>query len=173
MKRFMGFALVAALPLMLGGCFELRQDTTLNPDGSGKVVVETIMPDMSSMMTFGDQPAAKPDPDVQLKKFAKDFIDGSKGVDAWSDVSFSMAEDGRMKFKGTAYFKDITALKVGSGNGGPGGPASGGGLTWTKSDKGGMILALETEDMAAPKPPAPQPNAMTDDEIAKIGRAHV
>jgi hypothetical protein len=165
MKRIMGFGLLAVLPLVLGGCFELKQDATLNPDGSGKMVVEMVMPDMSAMM-MGDKPAIKPDPEVAIKTFAKGILDNSRGVETWTDVSFAMADDGRMKFKGTAFFKDISKLSIAAGKG-----DSSGVVTWTKSDKGGMVLTMVMDGPGDPKPPAAQPPAMTDEEINKAVQA--
>jgi hypothetical protein len=39
-------------------------------------------------------------------------IKGSKGVDAWRDVSFKRLDDGRLWFQGTAYFKNLEELEI-------------------------------------------------------------
>src|SRR6185437_3899212 len=36
----------------------------------------------------------------------------SKGVDAWSGVSYDRTKEGRVSFKGTAYFPDISKLDL-------------------------------------------------------------
>jgi len=162
MRTLLSLAAILAASAMLAGCFELKQDASLNPDGSGKAVVELTMPDMGAMgMSMGmDDKAPPPDPEVTLKQFAKQTLDDSKGVEAWSDVSFARTEDGRMKFKGTAYFKDFATMHVGQGQGGDG--------VFRKDDKGGMVLEMTmSEDEAkAPEPPAktPPPSA---EELAK------
>jgi len=157
-------AAILAASVLLAGCFEVKQDTSLNPDGSGKAVVELTMPDMGAMaagmtgMPGAVEKASPPDPEMALKKFAKQTLDDSKGVEAWSDVSLARTEDGRMKFKGTAYFKDLTKLQIAN---------SKNDITWTKDEKGGMILkAAPPQDR--PKPPAAKPEKpMTDEEIAQ------
>ena len=94
---------LAALAL-LAGCFETKQEFTLNPDGSGKVVHESTFQNVSFSLKTET-------PEQQLKKAAAEVIQKSKGVDAWRDVSFKLLDDGRIYFKGTAYFKDLAALE--------------------------------------------------------------
>jgi hypothetical protein len=165
MKGIVSLVLLAALPLVLGGCVELKQDATVNPDGSGKMVIEIAMPAMPPMgMNIGGADAPKPDPDMLLKSFGKKTMDEAKGVETWSDVSLGMTDDGRMKFKGTAYFKDVAKLQVGKSEG----PSSGGGVTWVKDPKGGMTLSMSMEpDKDQPKPPAAKPAEMTEEQLTK------
>jgi len=89
---------------LLAGCFETKQEFTLNPDGSGKVVHESTFQNVS--FTPKDET-----PDQQLKKAAAEVIKKAKGVDAWRDVSFKLLDDGRIQFKGTAYFKNLADLE--------------------------------------------------------------
>jgi hypothetical protein len=162
MKGIVSLALLGTLALVMVGCIELRQDTTVNPDGSGKAVIEMAMPAMPPM-GMGEPDAPKPGPDAVLKDFGKKTMDDAQGVETWSDVTLGMADDGRMKFKGTAYFKDVTKLHVGQSES-PGG----GGLTWAKDPKGGMILSMAMDpDKEKPKGPAAKAPAMTDEELAK------
>jgi hypothetical protein len=95
---------LAALAL-LAGCFETRQEFILNPDGSGKVVHESKFQTM-------DLSGGKPGSDKQLKAAVAEIISKAKGVDAWRDVSFSFLDDGRIAFKGTAYFRNLSALDL-------------------------------------------------------------
>jgi hypothetical protein len=89
---------------LLAGCFETKQEFTLNPDGSGKVIHESTFQNV----TF----AAKSEtPEQQMRKAVADVINHAKGVDAWRDVTFKLLEDGRIQFKGTAYFKSLAALE--------------------------------------------------------------
>jgi hypothetical protein len=87
------------------GCFESKEDYVLNPDGSGKVTIvgtfETIMPGMS---------ASTNPKDTMME--VKELLEKSKGVDAWSGVTYDRTKEGRVSFKGTAYFPDISKLDL-------------------------------------------------------------
>jgi hypothetical protein len=95
---------LAALAL-LAGCFETRQEFTLNPDGSGKVLHE------SKFQTV-DLSGGKPGSEKQLKAAVAEIIGKARGVDAWRDVSYSLLDDGRIAFKGTAYFRSLSTLDI-------------------------------------------------------------
>ncbi|MCI0442511.1 hypothetical protein L0152_04740 [bacterium] len=87
------------------GCFESKEDYVLNPDGSGKVTIvgsfETTMPGMP--------PVTDPKEGI---RHVKELLEKSKGVDAWSGVSYDRTKEGRVSFKGTAYFPDISKLDL-------------------------------------------------------------
>lgn len=164
MRIKLGVVAVLLLSALVVGCFEIKQDATINPDGSGKAVVEVTMPDMPNMdmgSSTGTDAAAKkaPDQELLLKQFVKETMESAKGVEAWTDVSFSRADDGRMKFKGTAFFKDFAKMHVGQGEGA-------GGITWAKDEKG-MVLTMDPNDKKGAAPAAAAPPAMTDEEVAK------
>lgn len=74
----------------------LQHDTTLNPDGSGKVAV----------LWSGDPPS----PDTQSGDFLASEIMNGKGIDAWRDLSCTI-ENGALKFQATAYFKNAAKLR--------------------------------------------------------------
>jgi hypothetical protein len=99
------FFLVVLVLLSAIGCFESKEDYVLNPDGSGKVTIvgsfETGMPGMP----------ASTDPKETIKQ-VKELLEKSKGVDAWSGVSYDRTKEGRVSFKGTAYFPDISKLDL-------------------------------------------------------------
>lgn len=98
-------ACLAALAL-LAGCFETKQEFTLNPDGSGKVVHESKFQTMD--ITSGGQKGS----DKQLKAAVGEIIKQTKGVEAWRDVSYELLDDGRIGFKGTAYFRNLSDLNI-------------------------------------------------------------
>jgi hypothetical protein len=151
-------ALVAAA--VLAGCIEVREDFTLNPDGSGKVAVDFLMQEAPA----GAGQADKPDPAVLAKQTVRHILDTSPGVDAWADVSYSRAEDGRLHFKGTAYFKDFSPprLKI----------ADLLGVTCTREEKGGMTLLVDRPAEAAKTPAAHAPAAkLTKEEIDRRVKA--
>jgi hypothetical protein len=154
MRKVWLIGVALAVAAVVAGCIETKQDCTLNPDGSGKAVIEVAVADMSMMMAPPDPSA--PDPELALKQFAKGVLDKGEGVETWSDVSFGRTEDGRMRFKGTAYFKDFSQMKTQSG--------AAESVTFAKDDKGGMVLAMHRKGEAPPEagaPPAAPPVPLT------------
>lgn len=109
MRRLVTLALCALGLGSIAGCLELSQSYTLNPDGSGKVVIDSITP--AGGGGFGGAPAPA-DPKETVKKALNEQIGKAKGVDAWSDVSCELEKDGRVHFKGTAYFPDVNKLAI-------------------------------------------------------------
>jgi hypothetical protein len=99
--------LALALPAFsLGGCFERRQDAVLNPDGSGKVLIQTDV----AVPAAGAPGREKPTALSFGRQYAADLINSTKGVDAWSDVAITENADGRAHVAIVAYFSDINAL---------------------------------------------------------------
>jgi len=139
--------------IILAGCLESRQDFVLNPDGSGKVAVDLLVMEMMPMM--GE--AAQGDPELPVKRMAREILDRSVMIDTWTDVAFDRAEDGRIHFKGTAYFKDFAKMRLSR--------SRLTGVSFAKDDQGGMVLLLDT---AEKKPAAaPPPTKLSEDEIAQ------
>ena len=132
-------AAALATAILVAGCIESKQDITVNPDGSGKMRAELIMSDMPFSMTPQDDP---PDPQVTAKQFAKSVLDGSKGVETWSDVSVERTEDNRSRFVGTAYFRDFEAMYLQTGRMQ--------GVTLEKTADGGMLLRLNPQQQGGP-----------------------
>ena len=100
-------SLCLVLSIMLTGCFDFdtKQEFTLNPDGSGKVVHECRFDDRATIHESVDSNAS-------LKKAVRELIQKSKGVDTWRDVTFSRLDDGRAYFRGTAYFRRLDDLDI-------------------------------------------------------------
>lgn len=111
------------LLLLLAGCYEETQRITLNPDGSGKSRVEIVRA-VSLPMKMGEEQESDFEPQEVLVNTSKAIIEKAKGVDAWQDVSFKYRDDGRMVFRGTAYFTDLSLYKI---NAQAGANSSGGG----------------------------------------------
>lgn len=148
MRKMLAVAAAVAAATLMVGCIETKQDYTLNPDGSGKVLVEMTMPQMPFNLGPPDGQVA---PDLAAKQFVKQVLDGSKGVDAWSGVRYERTEDGRTRFIGTAYFKDLSQMELGSGKME--------GISFAKDDTGGMVLSIKERDgakSAAPPKELPQ-----------------
>lgn len=102
----------AACALALAaGCAESTYVWTLNPGGSGKVEVEArLQPPIKPF--DGKRDPFKGEPDALAKDAARDILKKSEGVAAWTDVSSGIADDGRLLFRGTAYFSDLTKVKI-------------------------------------------------------------
>jgi len=94
-----------SVALLLSGCFETKEEFTLNPDGSGKVVHESSFQNINLSGDSDTSPES-------LKEAIARVIEDTKGVDAWRDVSYKRLDDGRLYFKGTAYFKDLSLLDI-------------------------------------------------------------
>jgi hypothetical protein len=150
--------------VLTAGCLETKQDVTLNPDRSGKMRVELVMSDLPFSMA-PQQDA--PDPQVTAKRFAKSVLDGSKGVETWSDVAIERTEDNRNRFTGTAYFPDFLAMQLQAGKMQ--------GITIEKTPDGGMLLRLQPQQKPGATPggreigtppaePQPEPQ-MTEQEM--------
>ena len=101
-------------------------------------------------------PDGQGDPDLAAKQFVKQVLDGSKGVRAWSDVRYERTEDGRTRFIGTAYFKDLSQMKLQ--------PGKMEGISFTKDDRGGMVLSIKEQESA--KPPTP-PKEIPEGQMAQ------
>lgn len=95
---------VCALTL-LTGCFETKDEFTLNPDGSGKVIHECSFQEVK----LGNDNEPTED---SLKETIGKVITEAKGVEAWRDVSYKRLDDGRLFFKGTAYFTNLNTLDL-------------------------------------------------------------
>jgi len=97
--------LAGALALLLSSCYETKQEFTINPDGSGKVRHECSF---QSVRINNEDDTSSEAPKAAIAKLIAD----SKGVDTWTDVSFKRLEDGRIWFRGTAYFKKLEDLQI-------------------------------------------------------------
>lgn len=67
---------------MLSSCYETKQEFTLNPDGSGKVLHEYSFQNVNLANNENKTP------EEALQAAIARIINDSKGVDAWNDVSF-------------------------------------------------------------------------------------
>jgi len=144
--------LPAVLALALAGCLDQDNEFTLNPDGSGKVKIKCVA------ASVGFDIGEKKTPDELLKKNVRETLEGSEGVDAWSDVVAGLRDDGKMSFAGTAYFKDVEQLKLkvmGVTGSGP--------ELAVRKEKGALIVQL-SGDKKEPKPAQP-PGNLTEEQI--------
>lgn len=107
--------LLILLPFLflLTSCFEEERIYTLNPDGSGKVEFKATFP-LGSTINLNE--GASPSPEQKAKKAVTKTLEDSEGVAAWANVSYKINDEGKIEFKGTAYFKDINKVKLKMGS---------------------------------------------------------
>ena len=103
-------ALLAVVCVFLAGCFDTKQDITLNPDGSGKMVIESVFTQTPALFKGTSQAS----PQEGVTNFIRKLIEEAGGVDAWRDISFHQRDDGKTFFRGTAYFADLSKFKLGT-----------------------------------------------------------
>jgi len=93
---------------LVSGCFEdTKQEFTLNPDGSGKILMESTYIPPSEAMRDDESTG-----EAAVQEAARNILTQSEGIDAWRDVSFSELKDGSFFFRGTAYFRDLSQVKL-------------------------------------------------------------
>ncbi len=143
---------------LMAGCFESNQEYTLNPDGSGKVIHEVLFQPVD--LNMGETPD---NPEKELKKTVQSILTDSSGVDAWKDISFKRTEDGKIFFKGTAYFPDLSKLSLKLGEV----KQSGSNPVWKKTPSGDMVLALKGEDEKKKGKGEAPPKPLTDAQIRR------
>jgi hypothetical protein len=91
------------LAVLLAGCLDVEHHYALNPDGSGKVTVDARITDWTI-------DASDKDVQKKLQDAVKGYLDSSRGVDAWTNVTYALEGD-KVHFTGTAYFPDVTKLE--------------------------------------------------------------
>lgn len=108
--------LLLLVATVLSGCLETEQKVVLNPNGSGKMTLHIIQPDLRSMFGGGSTGPKQEQEEEKVRQYLAPILN-SKGIEAWSDVTFRTLKDGRIEFQGTAYFRSLDSVKL-EGNGG-------------------------------------------------------
>lgn len=98
----------ALLLVLLTGCVEQTQIITLNPDGRGKIEYEIRGPAQSAV-NAGAGGKEKSVAELLNEAVARELT--KPGIAAWKGVSAKWAPDGKLIFKGTAYFNRIEDLR--------------------------------------------------------------
>lgn len=148
MRRAVTLCVLASF-LLFTGCVELMQVYTLNPNGSGKVELDTITP---ANQQFGTDTQPKK-PEEVIKEAIQERLDEGKGIEAWSNITCEMTKEGKIRFRGTAYFSNINKLNSGDD--------STGNLRWTKEGDA-MLLKMEKENAEGDDQPE---EALTDAQV--------
>jgi len=104
-RRILSALSIALLTLLAQGCLDVKHRYTVNPDGSGKVLIESIVKPFSLEEEETDKKK-------QVNKFVQDVIEGTEGIDTWKDITCKVLPDGRMSFTGTAYFSDLGEVNL-------------------------------------------------------------
>ena len=152
-RRSMTGLAALGFAFLLSACYETKQEFTLNPDGSGKVRHECSFQNVN-LSTNNENDTSEEALQAAIAKIISD----SKGVDAWTDVSFKRLEDDRMWFCGTAYFKKLDDLEIPN--------QSMLKFAWKNQgdDKADLTLNFKKSENRKPKPDV---SKLTPDERAK------
>ena len=105
----LGIVWPAVLCVCLTGCFDTKQKITLNPDGTGKVELVSNFAQTELLLMQNSRTPSE----TAVRDFVRKQIEETQGVDAWKDIAFSERDDGRISFRGTAYFQDLTKVRMG------------------------------------------------------------
>jgi hypothetical protein len=159
MQRILASLALLGLGLFVGGCLEITESYTVNPDGTGKVVLDHLSP-ADSQFQPTNQP--KPKPEEVIKKALQDQVNKSKGIEAWSELSCEITKDGRVHLHGVGYFPDVSKARVMSGSASNNDDS--GGVKWDK-DGDGVKLTFIMKNKEAPAAGNPPPAALTDAEL--------
>jgi hypothetical protein len=148
-------ALAAAV--LVAGCFEGKADMVFNPDGTGKIVGDLLMPAIPPWIAARKDPQAAAAPDDDMREAVANLIKRSSGIDAWKDVTFERAADGRVHLRATAYFKDLAKVRVS--------PDDRTRLSFASDGTNTMSLVLSRAKLAAE--PAKPGKTLAGDELAR------
>jgi hypothetical protein len=110
MRRFT-LTMSCVIAAFAAGCVEGEQTYTFNPDGSGKVTFDIVL--APPFDPIGGDPGGKSEDlsiDQLLQRSLKPLLQ-AQGITGWRDVSASFAPDGRLKFAGTAFFKNAADVE--------------------------------------------------------------
>lgn len=150
-RRILSALFLLLLILLAQGCLDVKHRYTINPDGSGKVLVESVV------KPFTLEEPGKKSTKKQINEFVQGVIEGSEGVDTWHDITCKLLPDGKISFKGTAYFSDLSELNLKEVG------LSRYALTTTNGEmKLTMVEKNDNEDGASPS----EPVELTEEEIA-------
>lgn len=97
------FALPLLVCLLSSGCLDVDNEWTLNPDGSGKVRHRVVF-NQKGFGGFGGEKSPR--------SFARELLEKSEGIAAWSDLSYGKTDEGYLRFEGVAYFPDASAVRL-------------------------------------------------------------
>jgi hypothetical protein len=140
--------------LVAAGCYEQKQAAVINPDGSGRVVIET----RAAVPAVTVPGKGKPTAEEFGRQLAKDFINKTQGVEGWKDLTIRGTREGDALVTATAYFPDIRKLRFSL-------PLV---FTWQRQENGTYRFGMERER----GPGTPEPLKITDAQLKEqVGKA--
>jgi len=152
MKQLMKSLILVSLCSAMTACFQSKQDYTVNPDSSGKVVVQNTIDLATNPFGGGGKVNTK----ELAKKAVEDFL-ANPSIEAWKDVSCEI-KDNKLIIKGTGYFTNVTKVDFM-----PKGPKKSGGneneLAFEKQEDGSLKLYFKPEKKDA------EAKELTDAEV--------
>lgn len=104
----LGLVILAGMP----GCIKGRYDLKLNPDGSGRMLIDVKCAYNQGVGLSSEANEKGLSLEMRLYRFIQGTIESSEGVEGWEQVSAKFLRDGRVHFKGVAYFKDINKVDI-------------------------------------------------------------
>ena len=117
MKR-VAFLLAVTVLFVLSGCGKSSYEFFVNPDGSGKLLLEARA-DAREAMTltrmrgrFDEPGPAERDPDRQMRAWVATLLKQHRGVTAWKDIKVEKQEDKWLHVSATGYFPQISKVRL-------------------------------------------------------------
>lgn len=136
--NFIFFSIVLAFGLIAAAGCQEKREIFINPDGSGKIVVEQVAATMEAASL-------------------EDMLSNSSGISAWTNCS-TKTEAGKVTFRGTALFDDISKVKMDN---------SAVGLEVARKPNGNMVIRVARirweKDQDATQPA----KKLTDEQVRK------
>ncbi len=100
---------------LLTGCIEIHQAYSLNPDGSGKLLLTLIYDPKANADLRDDEvnlAEEGPQAEMALRDLADEIVATAQGVEAWTDYQMKHSPNGKMALSITGYFPDINAFQL-------------------------------------------------------------
>lgn len=110
-RRALAGLLLAGLLVSATGCINTKQTVWLNPDGSGRMALETVVPLAGSLINISGRDDER-DPEQQARDQVAGYLRRATGVDAWSDLAWELTDDFKLDFRATLLFPDLAAIDI-------------------------------------------------------------
>ncbi len=115
-KPTLYLALAALTAAGFTSCIQQEQKFVLNPDGSGKLVLDaSVSMNLGALGGGGGGIGGGGVPKDAGRQMALQVVRGTQGVDVWQELTYSTTPDGGTKVHGVAYFSDISKLTMNTG----------------------------------------------------------
>jgi hypothetical protein len=149
LRHHFGGCFFACFGLVMAGCMDAEYEVVINPDGTGKVHITSVVPLDNEAFFMGRQEGAKKDPERLARDWVRGVIDQTEGAVVWRDVTSRVDDEGKLHFSGTAYFSQLDDLKLVFGNRGSVDMLSPG---WTREGSLGILTMDASDDDSESEP---------------------